>query len=252
MAKNKSPQCYFVSDFHMSHSSTWTDDNGKEHQSGIIHFERHQFNTIQEHDDYIADLVRAWGQSWAPGSTLYYLGDFGNIEYLWLFNILRLAYGHKVVFLYGNHDKQEDYDTIAAHVDEIYKYPIYLSDKLVISHEPVAVWPSQINVHGHLHGAVLNSNNYLNASLHVSGYKPVSTKQINSRFSMLPKHNYRFLYEPWCKDGLYKITQKRDDLIVDKDGVVDVSASRVLQRLDTIKRAEEKNPYQPYNGTLGK
>lgn len=247
MAKKKHPKIYFSSDWHMNHYSEWIDNNGEKCSRGIITFERWNFETIQEHDNFIADMVREWSEKWTPGSTLYYLGDFGDIAYLWLFDILRDA-GHKVIFLYGNHDKDDDYDAIAAHVDEVYKYPVYLSNKLVVSHEPVGVWKDTVNVSGHLHGAILDSPNYINASLHVANYKPVSMKEVNSHFSKLPKYNRRFLYEPFA--NMLKFTQAKEDVIMDKDGRVDLSASRLLQKLNAEKRVVNNEPYRPYTGGL--
>ena len=233
MSKNKTPQIYFSSDWHLNHHSEWINSNGEKCGRGIITFERWQFSTIQEHDKYIINMVQEWAEKWVPGSTLYYLGDFGDISYLFLFDRLR-AYGHKVVFLAGNHDKEANYDTIAAYVDEFYPYPIYLSNKLVISHEPVGVWSDTLNVHGHLHGSVLDSNNYINASLHVANYKPVTMQQVNNAFSKLPKYNRRFLYEPFS--NMMRFTQKKEDVIMDKDGRVDLSASRLLMKINAEKR----------------
>lgn len=241
MTKKKQPQTYFTSDFHLGHHS---DKTGR----GIMTFERNQFKTIQEHDDYIWSLVKDWSLHWPIGSTLYYLGDFGAIENLSIFNMLR-DNGIKVVFLAGNHDKAEDYSVIKYFVDEFYEYPIYLSKKLVVSHEPVGVWEDTINVHGHLHGASLAKDNYLNASLHVADYKPITMQHVNSYFSKLPKYNRRFLYEPFA--DMMKFTQSKEDVVMDKDGLIDLSASRVLQRIHAEQRkANGDNSYQPYIGTL--
>lgn len=245
MAKNKAPQTYFSSDWHMSHYTQWISKTGELQHRGIIDFERHQFKTIQEHDDFIVDMVTKWAESWTPGSTLYYLGDFGNLQYLWLFDVLRSA-GMRVVFVFGNHDSESDYDEIAAHVDKIYKYPVYLSKKLVISHEPVAVYEDTVNVHGHLHGARLKDKNYLNASLHVADYKPISINQVNSVFSNLPKYTRRFLFEPYAGDMVF--TQPKEDVIMDKSGRIDLSASRLLLKLKAEERVRNGDPYRPYVG----
>lgn len=234
MGNKKKPQLYFASDFHMGHK-------------GIIKFERGNFSSVQEHDKFLIDMVENWAHSWGKGSTLYYLGDFGDMSYLWMFDVLR-QYGHEVVFLAGNHDKNSDANIIKAHVDEYHAHPVYLTDKLVISHEPVNVWESQVNVHGHLHSAVLNSENHINASIHVAKYQPVSEKNLQTAFSNLPKHCTRFLYEPWAEQ--YKFTQEKEDIIYDKNGRIDLSASRVMQRLATERRIKEGNRYRPYCGGL--
>lgn len=247
MAKNKTPQTYFSSDWHMNHYSEWTGPNGEKLHRGIVDFERHQFKTIQEHDKFIEDMIIGWSEKWTPGSTLYYLGDFGDIKYLWLFDVLRSA-GMRVVFLYGNHDSESDYEEIALHVDEIHRYPIFLSKKLVISHEPVAVYEDTINVHGHLHGSVLRDKNHINVSLHVVGYKPITMQYVNNRFSDLPKYTRRFLYEPFAADMVF--TQPKDDVIMDKNGRIDLSASRLLLKMNTEKRVKNGEPYRPYVGGI--
>lgn len=244
---SKKSQIFFSSDWHMNHSNTWIDKDGNTHHRGIIDFERHQFSTIQEHDDYIRDLVIEWSTKWAYGSTLYYLGDFGDIDYLFLFDYLRDC-GIKVYFMMGNHDKEDDIPEIEAHVDKLYKYPIYLSKKLVISHEPVAVWKDTINISGHLHNMILDSPNYFNANIHICGYEPLSLKQVLNSFKNIPKYTRRFLYEPWVDVVPQKITQKKEDVIADKDGIIDVSASRLLQYMNTQKRIENNDPYKPYCG----
>lgn len=249
MTKNKQPQKYFTSDFHFNHYSEWTGKHGETLHRGIIDFERTNFQTIQEHDEYIKSLVREWAENWAPGSTLYYLGDFGDIDYLYVFDWLREK-DIKVVFVAGNHDHKDDYDLIAEHVDEFSPYPLFLSNKLIVSHEPVAVWPAVVNVHGHLHGSKLASPNYLNASIHVADYKPISMAQVHSAYSKLPKYTMRFLYEPFAEDMIF--TQSKDDVIMDLDGKIDLSASRLLMKLRTEERIKNDEPYRPYCGGLKK
>ena len=207
---------YFTSDFHFSHSN-------------ILNFERGQFNTISEHDQYIVRLIQNWSQKWVEGSTLWFLGDFGNPDYLWVFNILRNK-GCTVNFLFGNHDRWEDLkDIIDQYVDNVYRYPVYLSKKFVVSHEPVAVYEDTVNVHGHLHASKLRDINHINANIHVANYQPISEKYLGNVFSQLPKYTRRFLYEPYAAD--YVFTQKKDDAIYDRNGRIDLSASRVQLKM---------------------
>lgn len=236
----KRPQTYITSDWHLGH---WNPES----QRGIITFERWEFEDIESHDQYLIDTFHSWIEKMAPGSTLWFLGDFGETSYLWVFDQFRDA-GIEVKFLLGNHDKQADIPEIKKHVDQVYEYPVFLSQKLVFSHFPVAVYGDSLNVCGHLHGAKLQDPNHLIASIAVCGYHPLSEKHINNAFSNLPTFNRRFLYEPWAED--YVFTQPKEDVIMDKDGKIDLSASRVLQRLNTERRKSENDKYQPYNGTL--
>ena len=229
---------YFISDLHFGHY--W---NGR----GIINFERTQFKTIEEHDGYIEAVISKLCRKLKPGDEVWNLGDFGNLEseYLETVNWIKDT-GAKAYFVYGNHDAQSDLFQFEKYFDQVFLYPVYLSQKLVVSHYPVAVWYDSINVCGHLHGAKLQTPNYMCASIHVANYQPISDNYINAVFSKLPKFTRRFLYEPWAND--YKFIQPKEDVIMDPNGNIDLSASRLLQKLNTERRIQEKDSYQPYHG----
>ena len=128
----KTPQIYYSSDWHFGHTD-------------IINFERTQFSSIKDHDEYLVHMIETWADKWEFGSTLWFLGDFGNPEFLWVFDLLRIK-GINVNFLFGNHDRKEDFQGLGYYVNNIYFYPTYLSQKLVVSHFPVAVYKDQINI----------------------------------------------------------------------------------------------------------
>lgn len=240
MNKKKPVNNIYMSDFHFNHYD-WNQ------QHGIITFERTQFNTIEEHDQCLINTLESISNKFGERSKFWFLGDFGDLSYLYIFNFFREK-GISVYFLLGNHDHVEDIPYIENFVDKVYQYPIYISQKIVLSHFPVAVYPDQCNIHGHLHGSKLQDINHINASIHVMNYLPVTDNYIAATFAKLPKFNRRFLYEPWAKD--YIFTQKKEDVIMNKDGLIDLSASRLLQRLNTEKRQKEQNNYQPYCGGL--
>lgn len=247
MGKSKNPMRYFSSDFHFNHWNEWVNAEGEKCGRGIISFERTQFKTIQEHDKAIVDMIAKWSKKWAYGSEFWYLGDFGDISYLWVFDMLRDA-RITVNFMYGNHDNEEDYDLIAAHVDNVYRYPVYLSQKLVVSHFPVAVYEDSVNVCGHLHSAKLADPNHIVASLDVAKWQPISDKMISAAYGQLPKYTRRFLYEPYAADMVF--TKPKADVIMDKSGRIDLSASRVMMRLAEKERKANGDPYRPYVGGI--
>lgn len=227
---------YFISDLHFGHYY-----NGR----GIITFERTQFNTIKEHDCFVCDMLRALCQKLKPGDEVWNLGDFGNPEYLYTTDWIS-ATGAKAYFVYGNHDLQCNLKDFEFWFDQVFLYPTFISQKLVVSHYPVAVFPDTINVHGHLHGAKLYPINYVNASIHVANYHPISDKSLSSIYNKLPKFTRRFMYEPFA--SWYQFTQSKEDVIMDPNGVIDLSASRLLQKINTDRRIQEKDSYQPYHG----
>ena len=215
------------SDWHLNHCNDANTD-------GILKFERgDKFATIQEHDKYVVDLVRQWLKKLHKDDTFYFLGDFGRptsdtfYELLYLFKTARC---HKVA-IRGNHDHETETAQLKQLFDEVYDYPIYISNRLILSHRPhVEMDTSVLNISGHLHGSTLNLPNYMCASLHVNGYKPITSQQVQGKLGSLPKRDIRFLWE-WFAP-YYKFTQKKEDCIYNKDGNIDLAASRVIQRLN--------------------
>lgn len=217
---SKKPMNYYISDFHFNHTNA---------RGGIIGFERFtKFSTIEEHDKYLVNLLSSWAEKWVSGSTLWFLGDFGNPNYMWIFNLFR-AQDIEVKFIRGNHDNDEHRLQMAKHVDEFYEYPQFVSHKLILSHHPQNVWRDQLSIHGHLHSAILDSPNHINANIHVHNYTPVTDKEIQSHFSKLPKYSRKWLQEPYSDK--YKFTQKKEEAIYDSDGRIDLSATRMLQKM---------------------
>lgn len=215
-----------TSDWHFGHAN---DMNTK----GILAFERgKKFNTIQEHDKYITECIEKWLHKLAPEDTFYFLGDFGRPDSKTFSELVRIfveAKCHKVA-IRGNHDHETETGIMQTLFDEVYDYPIYISDRIILSHRPhVEMDQSVLNISGHLHGSTLNLPNYMCASIHVNGYKPITSQQTQGKLGSLPKRDIRFLWE-WFAP-YYKFTQKKEDVVYDKDGNIDLAASRVIQRL---------------------
>lgn len=237
--RSASSQTYYSSDFHFGH-----DNNGR----GIITFERFQFKTIEEHDQYLVNILTNWSQRWASGSEFWFLGDWGNLDYLWTINLLREA-GIRSYMIMGNHDLLINKNTFEMFFDVVYEYPVFLSQKLVLSHFPVAVYNDSLNIHGHLHGSQLADKNHINANIYMANYQPISYKQVSTSFSQISRFNRRFLYEPWAAD--YQFTQNKEDVVMDYDGNIDLSASRLLQKINKEYRDNQGNiEYNPYTGGL--
>jgi calcineurin-like phosphoesterase family protein len=227
---------YFISDLHFGH-----DYNGR----GIITFERTNFKSIEEHDGYLRTMISNLCRKLKPSDEVWNLGDFGCLDQLDTVDWIKET-GAKAYFIYGNHDQKNDLPQFEKYFDQVFLYPIFLSQKLVVSHFPVAVYPDSINICGHLHGAKLRDINHVCASVHVANYHPITDKSLDTIFSKLPKFTRRFLYEPWAND--YQFIQPKEDVIMDPNGVIDLSASRLLQKLNTDRRIQEMNSYQPYHG----
>ena len=214
-------------------TSDWHFGHYKEDGSGILQFERaSKFDTIQEHDKHIVELVRRWLAKLHKDDTFYFLGDFGRPTDIITAALVEM-FGKspcRKVAIRGNHDHEQETALMKMLFDEVYDYPIWISNRIILSHFPCAVWKDQLNIHGHLHGSVLDSPNHVCASIHVAQYQPINNHIVNGCLGRLPKYNRRFLWEPWADK--YQFTQKKEDVVYDKDRNIDLAASRVIQRLN--------------------
>lgn len=108
--------------------------------------------------------------------TLICLGDVGNVEY---FKELKC---YKVLVM-GNHDEAPSKFKGQGLFGEVYTGPIWIAEKLVLSHEPLCLEsgitrkPIAFNIHGHNHsGEYYNDDYHLNICQNVFGYEPLNLK----------------------------------------------------------------------------
>ena len=166
--------------------------------------------TVTDLDNFIISNINKVAHK---NDCLIILGDVGNIEC-----ITRLKAGYKVLLL-GNHDRGADYyKRIAAdlanlkadladiaefpkelligeqeldkHVisdnrlfDEVYSGPLMISDKIILSHEPIIPCPDYlVNLCGHVHAKnhkfKVDSHQYYNFCAEAIDYKPVSLGEL--------------------------------------------------------------------------
>ena len=91
----------------------------------------------KEHMDIIKRKVH-------KGDTLIHLGDVGDPSYLDELKCYK-------VLITGNHDVLSKME---GHFDEIYTGPLFIADRILLSHEPIFGLSSfTINIHGHNHNA---------------------------------------------------------------------------------------------------
>lgn len=212
---------YFCSDLHINHY--WINQAGE--PRGVILFERTQFKTIQEHDTYIHNMLISWAQK-HPDCGLWVLGDFGDTDYLYWIDEMR-AYGCEVYFLYGNHDSASDFDKFKEHFNEVYRYPTYITNRVLLSHEPqYPMVTGGLNVHGHLHGTKLDSVQHLTVSCNDINYNPISINPIVKRLAQIPKASYKFLEEPFADK--YIFFKSRPDVVTDKNGKIKLKETKKL------------------------
>ena len=103
--------------------------------------------------------------------TLIILGDVGNKEWI------RRLNGYKVL-LTGNHDSGKSVYQRDSLFNEVYNGPLTISDRIILSHEPVML-PFMSNIHGHCHGGKMRYINEfgcgcINVAADVCDYSPIN------------------------------------------------------------------------------
>ena len=115
-------------------------------------------------DEQVACINKKVGKH----DTLIILGDIGDPEYL------KKIHAH-IILVLGNHDsgatKYKEY------ADEVFEGPLFLSDRILLSHEPIN-YPFGLNIHGHCHGSTVSDKFHLNCCAELIDYTPVSLREL--------------------------------------------------------------------------
>ena len=100
--------------------------------------------------------------------TFVCLGDVGSPVYV------PMIKARKKILLLGNHDARGAYKGL---FDEIYSGSLFISDKILLSHEPVYGLPWCLNIHGHDHNnkeAYKEGCKHINLAANVCDFTPVN------------------------------------------------------------------------------
>jgi calcineurin-like phosphoesterase family protein len=109
------------------------------------------------------ELVKRINAKVGRKDLLIILGDCGDLEYV------KKLKGYKVLVA-GNHEKGL---TSAREVfNEVYAGPVIISEKLILSHEPIAV-QGMYNLHGHNHHGKPEGKNDFNFCADINNYEPI-------------------------------------------------------------------------------
>ena len=201
---------YVTADLHFGHTR-------------IISFERTQFKTIGEHDEYI---VRSLNSFLKPDDTLYILGDVGfqtNGSYDYISSLVRRIECGKKILVYGNHDRFNSDVAKNMGFDEIHKGPMYYETGLtqggiILSHEPVKEAldnPYVANVHGHIHNGKLKLGNYKNVNIAETNYRPMCLSAFEKEMAAKLKGRRETFGREWYYEyyDLHKAGAKKDERI---------------------------------------
>ena len=152
---------YFTSDWHIGHRN-------------ILKY-RPEFKTIEEHDKHFIDT---FNNTVNKRDTVYFLGDIAFTPES-LKNVMEsLRYCHKKVLILGNHDycHIKEY---SKYFDEIHGFLSFKSYWL--SHCPIHTQElrnRKLNIHGHLHGSVLEDPRYFDVCPEKNNYRLVDLEDI--------------------------------------------------------------------------
>lgn len=104
--------------------------------------------------------------------TFICLGDVGKPEYI------KDIRARKKILILGNHDAKGAYNNC---FDEIYTGPLFIAEKILLSHEPVYGLPWCLNIHGHDHNNIepyKEGCKHINLAANVCGYTPINLGKI--------------------------------------------------------------------------
>ena len=121
--------------------------------------------------------------------TLIHLGDVGDATYLDQLKCYK-------VLITGNHDILSK---VSDHFDEIYTGPLFIADRILLSHEPIyGLEEFCVNIHGHVHNGIhrdydslLNRCTHINMASDVCNFIPIDLgKEIkNGLISKAPNYH---------------------------------------------------------------
>jgi len=202
---------YFCSDFHFGHEL-------------MVRKERIDCKTVEEHDDKILYFLNLLSEN----DELYFLGDFGYLsdEKATRFKNLKCK-KHMVM---GNHDHypMEHYKNRYG-FETVYPGPFYLTKRILLSHYPIKVEDSIINVHGHLHNSTLSLKNYVNVSIYCIKYRPLHEKNLAKLLGKLPRYEAEEFMSEWFAP-YYRYFYNPGDLVLNEDGSLDIEESKKLMK----------------------
>jgi calcineurin-like phosphoesterase family protein len=126
------------------------------------------------------EMIKRWNATVKPEDKVYHLGDVViNKKFLYL---VRELNGRKVL-IRGNHDILKTKEYIDVGFEEI--YGVWELNSFILSHVPVhpqnLEYRWKYNIHGHLHGHVMEDNRYINVSVEQIDYTPIDFEVIRKR-----------------------------------------------------------------------
>ena len=139
--------------------------------------------------NYVGDeeQIKRINSKVSHNDTIIFLGDIGDI------NCIKKIHGYKILIM-GNHERgASNYTGV---FNEVYEGPVMISDRIMLSHEPLDLPPCIFNIHGHDHTLLYHEDRHLNLCAEHINYTPVSLNKL-------------------IKDGLLKDTESIHRITID-------------------------------------
>lgn len=149
----------------------WT-ANGSIYIISDLHFADKDCKLMDSNWVSIEQQLKIINRMVMPNDCLICLGDMGNPAYMVCIR------ARQKILIAGNHDK---ISKCKPFFNEVYDGPLFISDKILLSHEPVNGLPWCLNIHGHDHSGVEKFNEdckHINIAANVCGYRPINLGKI--------------------------------------------------------------------------
>jgi len=129
-------------------------------------------------------IIINWLKKVRKDDKIFHLGDIGFGKADNLIKIFKNLPGYKIL-IRGNHDKGFN-DSVLHKMgfNEIYKYPIILEEKYILSHKPLeaVIGSNMINICGHIHEQETGHIEQINVSVEQINYTPISFKKLKINY----------------------------------------------------------------------
>lgn len=162
------PKIWLIGDTHFNHKK-------------VIEYCNRPFRSVEEMNE---TLIKNWNGCVGKQDIVYMMGDFALCGKDKIIEIGQQLKGRKIIIL-GNHDGASRDTYFAAGFEYIYKCPIILEEKYILSHIPQKVSGNYINIHAHTHISPDFPRYTLTSfctSVELNNYSPILFDKIKSYF----------------------------------------------------------------------
>jgi calcineurin-like phosphoesterase family protein len=122
-------------------------------------------------------LIKNWNKVVKREDRVFMMGDFALCGKDKIIEIGNRLNGRKIIIL-GNHDGASLNTYYQAEFEMISRFPILFKGSYILSHEPIYVSDSYINIHAHIHDREVSDKKHFCVSVEQIDYKPIEFNEI--------------------------------------------------------------------------